>query len=168
MIKVSVVHWMKTTRVKEHKRLCIMPVVQNGGEVGKIPMGGCSGQRGDKNTFLTIWSKQKKKSFLSQANPEKRQQHFFLKSQSMVPLENKPVQFNSLEAKLIKGKGGIRGGLLISQINWHPGGARTDRGGCFNGLDCSLEHLFWQSKVGGATIYNAFIIVVLQRQVKTS
>lgn len=105
-----------------------------------------------------------------QSDPSKKKEAttFFFLSQSMVPLENKPVQFNSLEAKLIKGKGGIRGGLLISQINWHHSGARTDRGGCFNGLDCSLEHLFRQSKVGGATIYNAFIIVVLQRQVKTS
>lgn len=54
MVRVSVVHRKKITRVKEHKRFCIMPVVLNGGELGKITMRDCSRRREDKNTFLTI------------------------------------------------------------------------------------------------------------------
>lgn len=39
---------------------------------------------------------------------------------------------------------------------------RTDRGGGFDGLHCSLEHLLRQPEVGGATVHDALIVVVLQ------
>lgn len=38
----------------------------------------------------------------------------------------------------------------------------TYRRGSFNSLDSSLEDFPWQPKVGGATVHNALIIVVLQ------
>jgi len=39
--------------------------------------------------------------------------------------------------------------------------ALTDRRSCFNSLDCSLEDFSRQSKVSGAAVHDALIIVVL-------
>ena len=44
---------------------------------------------------------------------------------------------------------------------------RTDRRGSFNSLDCSLEDFSRQPKVGGATVYNTLIIVVLSKTKKS-
>lgn len=40
----------------------------------------------------------------------------------------------------------------------------TDRGGCLDGLDCSFKHFLRQTKVGGAAVHDALVIVVLGRR----
>lgn len=40
----------------------------------------------------------------------------------------------------------------------------TDRGGCLDGFDCSFKHFLGQTKVGGATVHDALVIVVLRER----
>lgn len=57
---------------------------------------------------------------------------------------------------------------ILSRIKGICNIKRTDRRGCFNSLDCSLEDLSRQSKVGGATVHNALVIVVLSNAEKNT
>lgn len=66
MVRVAVVRWMKTTRVKEHKRFCIMKLFWMVVNWGKFPWEIVLDKGGDKTIFLTIWSKQKKVFCLKQ------------------------------------------------------------------------------------------------------
>lgn len=40
----------------------------------------------------------------------------------------------------------------------------TDRGGCLDGLDCSFKYFLGQAQVGGATVHDALVIVVLRTE----
>lgn len=40
----------------------------------------------------------------------------------------------------------------------------TDRGGCLDGLDGSFKYFLGQAKVGGPTVHNALVVVVLRRE----
>lgn len=42
-----------------------------------------------------------------------------------------------------------------------PALSPTDRGGCLDGFDSSFKHLLGQAKVGGATVHDALVVVVL-------
>lgn len=74
----------------------------------------------------------------------------------------------------MKGTGGLCGYSIFLQtdINYFQDSVqsnkdvrakrvRTDRRGSFDRLHRSLEHLLGQPEIGGATVHNALIVVVL-------